>query len=91
MDWLVGRQETIEASLARRHLEDGSMVLYDLSSSWMEGNHCPLAHHGYSRDHKSGKTQIEYGLMTDKLPLPAPPFYVANTSVINRAGKTRRV
>jgi len=72
MDWLVGRQETIEASLARRHLEDGSMVLYDLSSSWMEGNHCPLAHHGYSRDHKSGKTQIEYGLMTDKLPLPAP-------------------
>jgi len=42
------------------------MVLYDLSSSWMEGTHCPLAHHGYSRDHKSGKTQIEYGLMTDK-------------------------
>jgi len=66
MDWLVARQETIEASLARRHLEGGSMVLYDLSSSWMEGTHCPLAHHGYSRDHKSGKTQIEYGLMTDK-------------------------
>jgi hypothetical protein len=65
MDWLMGRQETIEASLARRHLGKGSRVLYDLSSSWMEGTHCPLAHHGYSRDHKSGKTQIEYGLMTD--------------------------
>jgi transposase len=41
------------------------MVLYDLSSSWMEGTHCPLAARGYSRDHKSGKAQIEYGLMTD--------------------------
>ena len=66
MDWLVGRQSSIEAALARRHLEKGSMVLYDLSSSWMEGTKCPLSHHGYSRDHKSSKTQIEYGLMTDK-------------------------
>ncbi|MHB1713231.1 MAG: IS1634 family transposase, partial [Acidimicrobiales bacterium] len=69
MDWLVARQETIEASLARRHLEKGSMVLYDLSSSWMQ-HPLTLAHHGYSRDHKSGKTQIEYGLMTDKVGRP---------------------
>ena len=66
MDWLFARQATIEASLARRHLSEGSMVLYDLSSSWMEGTHCPLAARGYSRDHKSAKTQIEYGLLTDQ-------------------------
>ncbi len=65
MDWVVSRQGAIEQSLARRHLSEGSMVLYDLSSSWMEGSHCPLAARGYSRDHKSGKAQIEYGLMTD--------------------------
>ncbi|MGH3848905.1 MAG: IS1634 family transposase, partial [Pseudonocardiaceae bacterium] len=65
MDWLLGRQANIETSLARRHLVGGGMVLYDLSSSWMEGTHCPLAARGYSRDKKSGKTQIEYGLMTD--------------------------
>ena len=66
MDWLVSRQERIEATLARRHLEKGSMVLYDLSSFRMEGTQCPLSHYGYSRDHKLSKTQIEYGLMTDK-------------------------
>ncbi len=65
MDWLHARQGTIEAQLAKRHLKEGSRVLYDLSSSWMEGTHCPLAAYGYSRDHKRGKTQIEYGLMTD--------------------------
>jgi len=65
MDWLGARQEAIEASLARRHLSAGGLVLYDLSSSWMEGSHCPLAARGYSRDRKSGKAQIEYGLLTD--------------------------
>lgn len=65
MDWLVGRQATIEKVLARRHLADGATVLYDLSSSWMEGSRCPLAVRGYSRDGKAGKTQIEYGLLTD--------------------------
>jgi len=65
MDWLFSRQHTIEASLARRHLSKGSVVLYDLSSSWMEGTHCPLSARGFSRDGKSAKAQIEYGLMTD--------------------------
>ncbi len=65
MDWLFSRQGTIEASLARLHLSRGSMVLYDLSSSWMEGTQCPLTARGYSRDGKSKKAQIEYGLMTD--------------------------
>ena len=65
MDWLVGRQGVIESGLVKTHLGPGSMVLYDLSSSWVEGSHCPLAARGYSRDHKAGKAQIEYGLMTD--------------------------
>lgn len=62
MDWLVDRQSGIEAALARRHLSPGGRVLYDLSSSWMEGRCCPLATRGYSRDGKAGKDQIEYGL-----------------------------
>ena len=65
MDWLVARQSTIESGLVKAHLGVGAMVAYDLSSSWMEGSHCPLAARGYSRDHKSGKAQIEYGLVTD--------------------------
>ncbi|MGH9065535.1 MAG: IS1634 family transposase, partial [Acidimicrobiales bacterium] len=65
MDWLVSRQAEIEAALARRHLRSGGRVLYDLSSSWMEGHCCPLAVRGYSRDHKANKDQIEYGLTCD--------------------------
>jgi hypothetical protein len=70
MDWLLGRQDSIEAKLARRHLLEETtnphrMALFDLSSSWMEGQHCPLAARGYSRDGKKGKPQIEYGLLTD--------------------------
>ena len=70
MDWLLGRQDWIEARLARRHLSDEAsnphrMALFDLSSSWLEGRHCPLAARGYSRDGKKGKLQIEYGLLTD--------------------------
>jgi hypothetical protein len=65
MDWLRARQDPIEAELARRHLPEGGMAMFDLSSSWMEGTHCELAARGYSRDGKKGKTQIEYGLLTD--------------------------
>jgi hypothetical protein len=69
MDWLGARQDAIEAELARRHLgpdpSPSKMALFDLSSSWMEGSHCPLAARGYSRDGKKGKLQIEYGLLTD--------------------------
>jgi hypothetical protein len=69
MDWLVGRQDQIEAKLAARHLaadvNPSRMALFDLSSSWVEGRHCPLAARGYSRDGKKGKAQIEYGLLTD--------------------------
>jgi hypothetical protein len=65
LDWLIERQERIEDRLARRHLEDGALVLYDLTSSYVEGRHCPLAKLGYSRDGKKGTLQIEYGLVTD--------------------------
>ena len=65
MDWLLGRQDAIERRLAKRHLEDGALVLYDLTSVWLEGRHCPLARRGYSRDGKKGKLQIEFGLLCD--------------------------
>jgi hypothetical protein len=69
MDWLASRQDAIEAELAARHLapqaNPARMALFDLSSSWLEGTHCPLAARGYSRDGKKGKLQIEYGLLTD--------------------------
>jgi hypothetical protein len=69
MDWLAGRQDAIEAGLARRHLapqvNPSKMALFDLSSSWLEGTRCPLAARGYSRDGRKGKLQIEYGLLTD--------------------------
>lgn len=65
MDWLAERQDAIEAALAKRHLSEGGMAMFDLSSSWMEGTHCALAARGYSRDGKRGTLQIEYGLLTD--------------------------
>ena len=69
MDWLEHQQDAIEAKLARRHLAPAAnpsrMALFDLSSSWLEGRHCPLAARGYSRDGRKGKLQIEYGLLTD--------------------------
>lgn len=69
MDWLVSRQEAIEAKLAARHLSSEAnparLAMFDLSSSWMTGRKCPLAARGYSRDGKKGLPQIEYGLLTD--------------------------
>lgn len=65
MDWLLERQQRIEDRLAARHLADGEMVLYDVSSSYFEGRTCPLAKLGYSRDGKRGLPQIIYGLLCD--------------------------
>ena len=65
MDWLIERQETIEKRLAKRHLQAGGLVLFDLTSSYFEGVTCPLAKLGYSRDGKPGTLQVNYGLMTD--------------------------
>jgi Transposase DDE domain len=63
LDWLHERQPAIETALAKRHLQGGTLVLYDVSSSYLEGRCCPLAARGYSRDGKSGKLQITYGLL----------------------------
>jgi hypothetical protein len=63
LDWLGARQAAVETGLARRHLKEGALVLYDLSSSWVEGRCCELTRFGYSRDGKKGKLQIVYGLL----------------------------
>ncbi len=80
MDWLVSRQDDIERQLARRHLREGGIAMFDLSSSWVEGSHCELAAYGYSRDGKRGKAQIEYGLLTDRQGRPvAVRVFAGNT------------
>jgi hypothetical protein len=63
LDWLSVRQPAIETALARRHLSGGTLVLYDVTSSYLEGRCCPLARFGYNRDGKNGKLQIVYGLL----------------------------
>ena len=63
MDWLVQQQAAIEQRLAKRHLRENTLVLYDLTSSYLEGTHCPLAQRGYSRDGKPGTLQIVFGLL----------------------------
>ena len=63
LDWLLARQRWIETSLANRHLQDATLILYDVSSSYLEGRLCPLAAFGYNRDGKRGKQQIVFGLL----------------------------
>jgi DDE family transposase len=66
LDWLGAQQARLERRLARRHLRDGTLVLYDVSSSYLEGRCCPLARHGHSRDHRPDRPQIVYGLLCDR-------------------------
>ena len=81
MDWLLDRQDAIERRLAKRHLEGGALVLYDLTSVYLEGRRCPLAKRGYSRDGKRGKLQIEFGLLCDREGRPvAVEVFDGNTS-----------
>ena len=70
MDWLLQHQAPIEKKLAARHLADGGLALYDLTSSYFEGVTCPLAELGYSRDGKKGKLQVNYGLLTNQQGIP---------------------
>lgn len=65
MDWALARQGAVEEEFARRHLANGSLVLYDVTSTYFEGRHCPLARLGHSRDGKRDKLQIVVGLLTD--------------------------
>lgn len=81
MDWLLGRQDTIEKKLATRHLQQGSLALYDLSSSYFEGSTCPLAKLGYNRDGKRGLLQVNYGILSDGRGCPlAVSVYEGNTA-----------
>jgi transposase len=81
LDWLLERQARIENSLARRHLEDGVLVLYDVSSSYFEGRCCPLARYGHSRDHRKDRPQIVYGLLCTREGLPiAVEVFDGNTA-----------
>jgi transposase len=81
MDWLLGRQERIEQQLAARHLQDGGVVLYDLTSSYYEGRTCPLARFGHDRDGRTGCPIIVYGVVTDGDGRPiAVRVYPGNTS-----------
>ena len=76
MDWLIRRQRGIEQRLARRHLSDNTLMLYDLTSSYFEGHCCPLARRGHSRDGKRGTLQIVFGLLctADGCPIAVEVF-----------------
>jgi transposase len=84
MDWLLERQGAIEKKLAARHLSEGALALYDLSSSYFEGNCCPLAKIGYSRDGKRNTPQVNYGLLTTRAGCPvAISVYEGNTADVS--------
>ena len=95
MDWLLERQPTIEAKLSKRHLEPCGLVLYDLSSTYVEGTKCPIARLGYSRDGKKDKLQINFGLLTDEKGRPvAVSVYEGNvgdpTTVADQVQKLKK-
>ena len=95
MDWLLARQDAIERKLAKRHLASGGLALYDLTSSYFEGSHCPLAARGYSRDGKKGKLQVNWGLLADRRGCPvAVSVFEGNTAdpatLLPQADKLRR-
>jgi transposase len=80
LDWLLGRKQAIENKLAGRHLKEGALVLYDVSSSYYEGRTCPLARYGHNRDGKKDRPIVVYGVLTDKEGRPvAVDVYPGNT------------
>ncbi len=81
MDWLLEQQPKVESALAKRHLSQGGLVLYDLTSTYLEGSRCELAQRGYSRDGKRGLPQIEFGLITNREGCPvAVDVFAGNTA-----------
>jgi hypothetical protein len=81
LDWLGRQQSRIEAALARRHLAEGTLVLYDLTSTYLEGRCCPLAQYGYSRDHRPDKRQIVFGVLCNQHGCPvAVEVFAGNTA-----------
>lgn len=95
MDWLLKRQPRIEKKLAARHLQDGGLALYDLTSSYFEGVTCPLAAFGHNRDGRKGKLQVNYGLLTDRRGCPvAVSVFKGNTgdpkTLLPQVGRARK-
>lgn len=95
MDWLLSRQARIEDKLAERHLQQGTVVLYDVTSTYFEGRHCPLARYGHSRDERPGNLQIVFGLLTNHEGCPvAVEVFEGNTgdpkTVAAQIGKLRQ-
>jgi len=95
MDWLLSRQARIEDKLAARHLEEGTVVLYDVTSTYFEGRRCPLARYGHSRDERPGNLQIVFGLLTNHQGCPvAVEVFEGNTgdpkTVAAQIGKLRQ-
>jgi hypothetical protein len=95
MDWLLPRQNQIEDALAKRHLSEGTLALYDLTSTYFEGRHCSLAKFGHNRDGKKGKLQIVFGLLCDKEGRPiAVEVFEGNTgdptTVASQVNKVRK-
>jgi transposase len=95
LDWLLERQQSIENALAKRHLSEGALVLYDVSSTYFEGRHCPLAHFGHSRDERGGNLQIVFGLLTNSEGCPvAVEVFEGNTgdpkTVASQVSKLRQ-
>src|SRR5215213_933351 len=81
LDWLLERQPAIESKLAAKHLKEGTLLLYVVTSTYLEGRHCPLAAHGYSRDGKPGKMQLVFGLLTTDEGCPvAVEVFAGNTA-----------
>ena len=93
LDWLLQRQPAIEATLAKRHLSNGTLVLYDVSSSYMAGRCCPLAKRGYSRDGKKGTLQIIYGLLCapDGCPIAIEVFEGNTADPMTLAGQVEKL
>ena len=95
LDWLLENQSKIENKLGKKHLESGSLVLYDVTSSYLEGTACDLGEYGYNRDKKRGKTQIVFGLLCDAKGCPlAVEVFSGNTNdsatLTNQIEKVRR-
>jgi len=88
LDWLLGRQAAVEAGLARRHLAEGSLVLYDVTSTYVTGRSCPLAARGYSRDRRPDREQVVFGLVLDvegrPLSVDVFPGNTADPSTVER-------
>ncbi len=86
LDWLGTEQDFIEATLARRHLKNGALLLYDVTSTYLEGHCCELARHGYSRDHRSDRPRIVVGLMcaADGCPVAVEVFVTRRRAFARR-------